>query len=285
MSANSPLAHINYLQAAPRRRLVPLNPAWGVELRGFDLDGPLTTTLGECLRSLLFEHQVLFLRRCHLSQSRVFELARLLGEPEDDPTSVDAARMQRAPSMSFHPSARGYYRVLWQADASYRERPYAVAMLHSPVTAEACEKSFLSSAVLACESLPDPLREQLETMTAIHRADCQAHVLAHPARDDDAPVHGVRAEHPVLLRHPFTGRSYLNVNEAFTERIVGLPADQSRQLLELLTQQFYRPDHQVLLKWAPGSLAIWDPRTVQHYGPAQLDGSRTLIRVTSRMPG
>ena len=271
MSAISPHAQGNCAMGLPRKKLNALGRGWGVEVKGFDFEPPLTPTLAESLRSLLNEHQIVFFRHCHINHTRLLQLARLLGEPEE----------------AIADTSVGYYRLLWQSDRSFRQRPHNTALVHAPDGApEPCERSFLSSASLAYDSLPEAIKRRLEGVTAIHRADCQARLLF-----DDTGGQGERhrsnsiAEHPVLQRHPFTGQCYLNINEAYTQRLIGLPIDEGRNLLALLLHQFYRPEQQIRLKWTPGSLALWDPRIVQHYGPPQLDGSRVLVRIGARLSG
>ena len=40
---------------------------------------------------------------------------------------------------------------------------------------------------------------------------------------------------------------------------------ESSALLELLYQQAQIPEYQFRLRWKPGTLAIWDNRSTQHY--------------------
>ena len=71
--------------------------------------------------------------------------------------------------------------------------------------------------------------------------------------------------HPVVLTHPDTRRRVLFVNRQFTVKILGLNAEESRSLLETLYQQASVPEYQFRLRWRPGTLAIWDNRSCQHY--------------------
>ena len=87
--------------------------------------------------------------------------------------------------------------------------------------------------------------------------------------------------HPVVRTHPENGRKALFVSEGFTTRIVGLPADESRDVLQqlsalsVLEQNIYR--HQ----WQPHDLVFWDNRSLIHLAtgcPAHL--RRKLFRTT-----
>jgi len=87
--------------------------------------------------------------------------------------------------------------------------------------------------------------------------------------------------HPVVRTHPENGRKALFVSEGFTTRIVGLPSDESRDVLQqlyalsVLEQNIYR--HQ----WQPHDLVFWDNRSLIHLAtgcPAHL--RRKLYRTT-----
>ena len=71
--------------------------------------------------------------------------------------------------------------------------------------------------------------------------------------------------HPVVINHPDTLQRVLFVNRQFTLRIKDMAESESRQLLELLYEQARVPEYQFRLQWEPGTVAIWDNRSCQHY--------------------
>ena len=73
-------------------------------------------------------------------------------------------------------------------------------------------------------------------------------------------------EHPVVVRHPDSGRRALYVNRIFTDHIVGLPEDESRALLAVVCAR--RPtclEYQCRFRWTDDAVAFWDNLAVQHY--------------------
>src|SRR5204862_8021495 len=90
------------------------------------------------------------------------------------------------------------------------------------------------------------------------------------------------AHHPVVRVHPETGERALLVNPGFTSHIIGLSADESRRILNVLFEAISRPEYTVRFRWEVGSVAFWDNRTTAHEAPRDLpdDARRRLHRVT-----
>lgn len=96
------------------------------------------------------------------------------------------------------------------------------------------------------------------------------------ARADHPPV-----VHPVIRTHPVTGKKTVYVSPNFTDRIKGLPRQESDALLAFLFARFQRPEFQARLRWEKDTVAVWDNRATVHYGVSDYgDQHRLLHRVT-----
>jgi taurine dioxygenase len=285
MNAIARTTHFTQAPGSADIKVVRLEANLGAKVYGLDLDGPLGGQATALLRSLLWEHQVLFFRDAGLDDARQAEIGRVFGEPEVDSIAKRrGATPQQVTPLNSGPHANAHYGTKWHADATYLERPYSVSILRSVIAPELGGDTVFSSGISAYESLPDEVKQQIDGLTAIHRPDSKAHLLIK----DEAARRAYLAEHPgvahpVVISHPASGRKVLYVNETFTDEIVGLGAEDGRSLLAYLTHQFYRPENQVRFKWRPGSLAIWDNRAVQHYGVADYgNAQRQLVRIVAR---
>jgi len=104
----------------------------------------------------------------------------------------------------------------------------------------------------AYDALSDRMKTYLEGLTAIH---------------DGVPVFGEgtpKAVHPVVVRHPVSGRKLLYVNASFTTRIVELSKKESDAVLPFLIDHCSTPEWTYRFRWRPHSIAFWDNRCVNH---------------------
>lgn len=278
-------SHFVLSPGAPQIEVARIEANLGAEIRGLDLAGPFSPEAADLLRSLLWEHQVLFFRDAGLDNARQAEIAKLFGEIDVDSIAKrrGATANDIAP-MNTGPWAKAYYGTRWHADATYRERPYSVSVLRSVIAPEIGGDTAFSSGISAYASLPDEVKAKIDGLTAIHRPDSKArHLIQDPDELKAYLAEYSGVEHPVVITHPFNGKKVLYVNENFTDEIVGLPEEEGQRLLNDLTQQFYRPENIVRFKWRPGSVAIWDNRSVQHYGVADYgEAPRQLVRVVAK---
>jgi taurine dioxygenase len=138
----------------------------------------------------------------------------------------------------------------------------------------------------AYDDLPEDLKAQIEGLSAFHTAD---HVYKadglYAQTDQGASLRGqditTGAVHPVVIRHPVTGRRLLYVNGAFTINFVGQTRAESMPLLGQLLAAALREDNQCRVVWEPGTVAIWDNRTTWHNALNDYHGhAREMHRIT-----
>src|SRR6202007_1525241 len=63
--------------------------------------------------------------------------------------------------------------------------------------------------------------------------------------------------HPIVLRHPWTGRKCLYADPGYTVRIVGLPAQESEAILSFLFAHQTEPRFHYRHKWRVGDGLMW----------------------------
>jgi taurine dioxygenase len=185
---------------------------------------------------------------------------------------------------------RAFFGTSWHSDNSFFERPTSLTILYGEVVPPVGGDTLFASMERAYEALSAPIQRLLEPLRAVHSAAA----AYDPRTTGDAKYRGAapityrysdaiydEVEHPVVRTHPETGRKSLYVNAMFTQRIVGLAAHESGALLAMLYAHAARPEFGCRLRWAPGSLVLWDNRSVQHYAiDDYADFERVMYRVT-----
>lgn len=87
--------------------------------------------------------------------------------------------------------------------------------------------------------------------------------------------------HPVVIRHPDTGRKALYVNSVFTVQFQGRTKEESQPLLHYLCQHAGNPEFTCRFRWEKGSLGLWDNRATWHCALNDYPGQRRLMhRIT-----
>lgn len=174
----------------------------------------------------------------------------------------------------------------WHTDHSYDQIPAMGSILVARELPPVGGDTLFADMGAAYDSLSDGLKATLAGLRAVHSAD---HIYGHDgvyAKTDQAgELKGhdlkTRAVHPVVIRHPVTGRRLLYVNPAFTLHFEGWTREESLPLLTYLYQVAMREEHQCRIQWQPGSVAIWDNRSTWHFAQNDYHGHRRVMhRIT-----
>lgn len=174
----------------------------------------------------------------------------------------------------------------WHTDHSYDQIPAMGSILVARETPPTGGDTLFASMGAAFDSLSDERKDLLRTLRAVHSADHIYKADGLYAQTDqaaDLKGHDVRtlAVHPVVIRHPRTGRETLYVNRAFTLHIEGWAPAESTALLNELYEVGEREKFHCRVQWAPGGVAIWDNRATWHYAMNDYHGHRRLMhRIT-----
>ncbi len=129
----------------------------------------------------------------------------------------------------------------------------------------------------AYDNLPPAVKDRIEGLTAVHDWSIGAYGDKYRAKVEEFRDRVPPVEHPIVIRHPHTGRRTLFVNRLFTRCITGVDADESDRLLDLLCRQAEVPEYQCRFQWRPGSIAMWDNLGVQHYGVSDYFPQRRVM--------
>ena len=136
----------------------------------------------------------------------------------------------------------------------------------------------------AYDALPDGMKADLHDLLAVHATGSywnQFFAQGGIERLKEGMAAMGAAVHPVVARHPVTGKPFLYVNRHFTTHVLGMSSGDSQRLLTTLFDHINQPEFQVRFRWRRGTVAMWDNRVTQHYAVADyLPQYRCMHRVT-----
>jgi taurine dioxygenase len=244
--------------------VAPLTPHFGAVLGGVDLTRPLTGELADELRQALLEWKVIFFRgQTGFTPEHQLALSAVWGEPEPNPffARTGTPGISR---LAKDAKAAGNKNI-WHSDHSFMANPSLGAVLRAVEVPAAGGDTMWADMAAAYDNLPEDLKQRIEGLTAVHDWEASWGALMDDAQKAAFRADWPQVEHPVVVRHPRSGRRTLYVNEPFTRYIKGLSEEENRELLDILVLQARIPEFQIRFHWEPDSIAIWDNIAVQHY--------------------
>lgn len=270
----------------------PFSGAVGAEITGLDLAKPVNAEDFLRIHRAHLDHHVLVFRDQRISPEQQINFSRRFGELQ--------IHVLKQFLLAGHPEILIVSNIIengqnvglgdagkfWHSDLSYKPLPSLGSMLHAQELPSEGGDTLFADMHKAWDAVPDALRKVVGGRSAAHSytaryAETKFEGSWRPTLTAEQLAQVQEVIHPVVRTHPENGRKALFVSEGFTTRIVGLPDDESRDVLQqlyalsVLDQNIYR--HQ----WRPHDLVFWDNRSLIHLAtgcPAHL--RRKLFRTT-----
>lgn len=260
-----------------------LTRAIGGLVSGIDLRKPLSESEFDTLYRALLEYHVLFFRKQPLAPDEQVALAKRFGPIDIHPFG---RHLETHPEVGLldqtEPRRDGANR--WHTDSTFMRMPPKMAILHAVQLPPCGGDTSWASMIEAYELLSPALKRCLEGIDAAHdiTGPLRRAITGGHSVGDLEPVRRAWPDefHPVLCRHPDTGRRFLYVNSNFTTYLRGMSDAESEALLAFLFDWVRSPELQVRFQWEQDSVAIWDNRCTQHYATADYSERRIMHRVT-----
>jgi alpha-ketoglutarate-dependent 2,4-dichlorophenoxyacetate dioxygenase len=171
--------------------------------------------------------------------------------------------------------------TFWHTDSSFKRVPSKASLLSArQVSSEGGETEWADMRA-AYDALDDATKVDLQEASAVHSYRYSqglvggVDVLSEEEWKALPPV-----KHPIIRTHPATGRKNLYLGR-HASHISGRDVEESRALLNRLTDEASKPPRIFKHTWSEGDIVIWDNRCVLHRGrtwPA--DQARTMARTT-----
>ncbi|MGJ0527974.1 TauD/TfdA dioxygenase family protein [Burkholderia gladioli] len=272
--------------------MLPFDGALGAEIVGLDLSRPIGEDDFARIHRAHLDHHVVVFRDQRITpdehvafsarfgplQRHVLAQFALPGHPEVLIVSNILENGQ--------PIGLGDAGHFWHSDLSYKEKPSLGSLLHAQELPAEGGDTLFANMHLAWDALPEALKREAEGRRAEHTylaryAELQARSPWRPNLTPEQIAQVKAVDHPIVRTHPETGRRALFVSEHFTTRIVGLPEDESRALLDELFAHSVRDEFVYRHQWREHDLVFWDNRSLMHLAAGTPDHlRRKLYRTT-----
>lgn len=175
----------------------------------------------------------------------------------------------------------------WHTDHSWKREMSSASLLYSQIAPEEGGETRFADTTVAYEELPGHVRERIDRLHAVHS---MAYLTEqqHAANDGKSALkpgqvqHVPDVIHPLVRRHPVTGRRSLLLGSMIIRGIVSLDDAVASALLDELHAHAIAGRYVYNHRWSVGDLVIWDNRATMHTA-SPCDSSRhhrLLFRTT-----
>ena len=263
-------------------------------MRGADLSKPLAPDLFREVDTALMEWKVILFRDQQISRQQMLSLAHRWGTVFEDSLLAQVASggdvipqkddLENIPVMMRDATIRGQENV-WHTDAPYRKKPVLGALLSVVEVPPVGGDTMFADMAAAYDNLNKNLVREIEGRDAWHDWSLGGYGKKYESKLEEYRAVVPPVRHPVVVRHPRTGRPTLFVNRSLTKEIIGIDPDRSDEIIDILAWQADVPEYQFRVHWEPGLVVFWDNYAVQHYAVNDYwPQTRTHLRATIEGP-
>jgi alpha-ketoglutarate-dependent 2,4-dichlorophenoxyacetate dioxygenase len=261
-----------------------LHPLFAAELRGIDLGRDIGPATQQAVEHAMNEYAVCVLPEQALDDERQIAFSRLYGPLENasavksqrkagvigqrirHPEIFDVSNLDENGKIMSGDDARWVYRQaneLWHSDSSFRQKSSTWSLLHARIVPPIGGDTYFADTRAVYDALPGAMKQRLQGLVAEHSIWHSRGLRGGYTPTDEERAARPPARHPLVRRHPGSGRNALFV-ASHASHIVGWPLDQGRALLDELMA--FATDRRFVYvhKWRVGDLVIWDNRCTLH---------------------
>jgi taurine dioxygenase len=252
--------------------VVPATGTFGATINGLQIADTIEDDgLFDELHRAWVSYQVLFFRDQELSPEQHLKLGEKFGAIQ---------KQGYAPSLEGHEGVwvqeypNLYDGVVadinWHADSSFRNAPTRGSLLYALDVPESGGDTTWADQCAVYDNLAPAWRSFLEDLTCIHD-NLWKNWLRVFEQNGAQAIEDLRkflppTEHPVVCKHPESGRKFIFVSELMSREIVGMNERESHAVLSFLFAEQTRPEYQARFHWEPKSLVLWDNFSTLHRG-------------------
>ncbi|HEX9465481.1 MAG TPA: TauD/TfdA family dioxygenase [Alphaproteobacteria bacterium] len=281
-------------------RVWPSGQACGCRVSGVDL-AALDEAGFRAVERVFNEHAVVAFNDQSLDEAGLLGFARRLGpierhvsaafhHPGTDELTVLSNILKDGKNFGSEDAGQG-----WHTDLSYDAVPARASILYAlqvPMKdGEPLGDTLFANMYAAYDALPAAWKTRLAGLKAerdyakfytymIEKKASPRPQLTDAERRKKPPV-----EHPIVLRHPWTGRLSLYADPGYTTRVLGVPAAASDEILEFLFRHQTEARFQYRHRWRLHDVLMWDNCATIHMATGGYDRSTPRLMHRAQVLG
>lgn len=241
------------------------------------------------LKTALGEYGVLFFRDQSMTSENHIAFAEYFGRININRFFKPLSEYPQIAEVLKEPQHETNIGSAWHTDHSYDQIPALGSILVARDLPPSGGDTIFASMYAAYDALSPSLKKKIEGLTAVHSSRHAFGIDAYKGQAEserkgrlgntDAATQD--AIHPVVIKHPISGKKAIYVNPDFTTHIRELSSNESEQLLDELYQHCMQDSFSYRFQWQGGSVAFWDNRATWHMALNDYAGHRRLMhRIT-----
>jgi taurine dioxygenase len=265
--------------------VIPSGQACGAEIANIDISRPVSDRDAETIYRAFLEHQVIFFRNQEITPTDQRRVCSIFGEvgsynrPKDrqhpkhasDEIMLISNVVEDGKVIGAHPDGE----MMWHTDTPYLATPHKATTLYSVEVPSVGGNTKFSNQYAVYEALPDNLKSELQGKTAMNCYEFGTTVKTFDKYDRESVPHH---PHPVLRKHPETGKTATYVCPLMTEEIIGMDEEESKNILSLIYSMQAEDRFIYEHIWKVGDMIIWDNRCLLHARTDFPKEQRRLLR-------
>ena len=297
----------------------PLDQPLGAMVSGWEPESPLSADDQKAIRAALHTYIVLVFRgNPQPSDEALISFAGLFGDLvkgsewfQDQDPKPEILRVNNIYDADGIPQGTGGAEKLgWHADYSYVPRVGKESFLNAVELPANPPRTSFCNQYRALETLPDKTVEKLRKLRAFHSItkyisgadsamddkpekpgsavsrEARAGFLAKRERNRQLGIEKPdipQAEHPLIMKHPDSGREILYISPRIIKAIIGLPKPESDALIKELTDHSLREENIYHHDWQVGDTVMFDTLGSLHARESWNPAERRVMRQLSTM--
>ena len=266
-------------------QVTPIAGALGADVTGVDLRN-LDRQGWDAIRKAFLQHAVLAIRDQKLEPADIMAVGGNFGEPCHYPFVVGMDEFPFIFEVVKEPEEKKNFGGAWHSDTAYLKQPPLATLLYAVETPSHGGDTLFANTAAAYDALSEGMRKVLQPLIGVNSAELKygggrsamhKKIGGMKVHDTDSADQYV-SEHPVVRTHPDTGRKALYASRSHTTHFKGMTEEESAPLLGFLCQHQIKPEFPCRVRWAPGTLTVWDNRCTQHNAVNDYHGQRRRMR-------